>query len=145
MINKENFNAELKTAMIEAVDLVNDNYNSHTLELAIDEYSKKVTDDYYSIIAIPFKRELDMIFGYLELELNKTITDVTVIEVHDKYEVTITSYYPGLLIGQGGKIIDAIIEMINDNIFDKEVIIKLLDCNLWDDIYKPEYRNLYKK
>jgi len=84
------------------------------------------------------KRCLNFFYGDATrpYDVRITITDVKFYKNEKDYTVVITTYRPGLIIGEQGEYINRFEEYINSsNKFDMPVKIELKECDMWFNLY----------
>lgn len=83
----------------------------------------------------PVLRLMDQYFNGTDNFLQPTINNVEVKENKTTLLITITTSRPGLLIGKGGRYIDALKEYIESQL-KKKVTIHIEESKLWIGLYK---------
>ena len=64
-------------------------------------------------------------------EIISCFTDVKIFEEKTKFTLQITTHRPGILIGKGGRTIDALKEYLNKGQFPKPVQIDIKESKMW--------------
>lgn len=87
-----------------------------------------------------FRRQISYYFYEdFNYDIISTITEVKVFEEKSKFILKITTHRPGILIGRGGKTIDALRNWLNNGEFSKPVEIDLQESKLWHKLYDAEF------
>lgn len=83
----------------------------------------------------PFRKSLLFCFEHIiDWPYATSITDIKVKEYLDRYEITITTHRPGILIGKAGQTINSIEKFLTQE-HEKTVKILIKEDKLWHNLY----------
>lgn len=106
---------------------------SITQKEVIDYYNQKIKIDSKQVRRIMYLFFDDSIEDIITKILN-TITSINVFKGHEYVTVEITTHRPGLLIGKGGRTIDALTERLTKEL-EIPVKIELTEDKMWHDLF----------
>lgn len=100
--------------------------------------TKKEVIDYYGqkfkIDSKQVRRILKLFFEDNSTGVLYTITNINVFKGHEHIIVEITTHRPGLIIGKGGRTIDALTEKLTKEL-EMPVKIELTEDKMWHDLF----------
>lgn len=74
-------------------------------------------------------------YGEYDQSVISFFTNIRVLEYNHKFVVEITTHRPGLLIGKGGKTVDALKEFLNKGDLPKKIEIDIKESKMWSNLY----------
>lgn len=83
----------------------------------------------------PFRKSMYYFFKDEDWNYQNSITDIKVKEFHKKYEITVTTHMPGMLIGKAGRFIHSLEKSLMIT-HGKPVIILIKEDKMWLDFYQ---------